>query len=739
MFKARPGQNEVIEYQSGKMGIAAVPGSGKTHTLSYLAAKLVASQDLAEDQEVLIVTLVNSAVDNFSSRVAGFLRDFDLLPGIGYRVRTLHGLAYDIIREEPGMAGLDNRFSIIDERASITTLNFVADSWKRAHPDFINRYTDENQNPERLSRQWNELLSSLAGNFIKQAKDYEFTPDQLKAALDKETEKFPLLEMGYEVYTAYQQALKFRGAVDFEDLIRLAYRVLRNNKDFLDRLRHRWPVILEDEAQDSSMIQEKLLGLLCGDDGNWVRVGDPNQAIFETFTTAEPRLLREFLEREDVTPIDLKYSGRSAPAIIDLANTLNQWAQSEHPVLELRDTLSKPFIHPTPPGDPQPNPADIPDNIIIFDENLQPEQESKLVANSARKWLSEHPDGTLAVLVPRNARGAEITDHLDTLKVPYLELLRSSKSTRDAAQILLDILGFYAHPASKKHLQNAVISISTALYGGKAIKKHISEIKKQVNKINTPERFFSNRTSVSLEKYTDIEGLTPEALISQAIGFLDLWQQAVLLPIDQMVMTIAMYLFTEPADLALTHKLAILLGNSANLNPGWHLPDFCQELDEIAQNRFRLVGFSSEDTGFDPDNHKGEVVISTMHKAKGLEWDRVYLLSVNNYDFPSAQPGDSFMSEKWFIRDRLNLEAEMIAQLKALVKKDKIALYMPEGQATVEARLDYAAERLRLLYVGITRARQELVITRNTGRRGDSQEALPLTALRIYQEQKDGR
>jgi DNA helicase-2/ATP-dependent DNA helicase PcrA len=81
--------------------------------------------------------------------------------------------------------------------------------------------------------------------------------------------------MGYSIYAAYQQALKYRGAVDFEDLIRLAYKVLKNNPDYLAKLRRRWPVILEDEAQDSSLIQEKLLSLLCGDDGNWVRVGDP--------------------------------------------------------------------------------------------------------------------------------------------------------------------------------------------------------------------------------------------------------------------------------------------------------------------------------------------------------------------------------------------------------------------------------------------------------------------------------
>jgi DNA helicase-2/ATP-dependent DNA helicase PcrA len=738
MFNPRPGQNEVINYQGGKMGVSAVPGSGKTHTLSYLAARLVASEKLAEDQEVLIVTLVNSAVDNFSSRVAGFLRELNLLPGIGYRVRTLHGLAYDIIREEPAMAGLDNRFSIIDERASIETLNGIVDGWKRSHPDFIQSYTDENQNPARLGKQWNELLGSLAVSFIKQAKDYELTPEMIRSMLDKEKTAFPLLEMGTSIYSSYQQALKYRGAVDFEDLIRLAYKVLCNNKQYLEKLRHRWPFILEDEAQDSSLIQEKLLGLLCGDDGNWVRVGDPNQAIFETFTTAEPRLLREFLDRDDVVPNDLKFSGRSAPAIIDLANFLNHWTQESHPVLELRDTLSKPFIHPAPPGDPQPNPPDLPDNIVIFNENLQPDKEIALVANSARKWLAENPESTLAILVPRNARGAEVAEQLTALKVPYIELLRSSKATRDAAQILSDILNFFAHPSSRKHLQNAILAIGTAQLDKKTVKEYIQEIKKLVNDIEFPEKLFGTPVVSAASNEPDEPNPPAELLFQQALAYLNQWQQAALLPIDQLVMTIAMHLFSEPADLALAYKLALLLGSSAALNPGWHLPDFCQELEEIAQNRFRLYGFANEDLGFDPDNHKGEAVISTMHKAKGLEWDRVYLLSVNNYDFPSAQDGDNYISERWFIREHLNLEAEMIAQLKALAANDRISLHQPEGQATQDARLDYSAERLRLLYVGITRARQEIIITRNTGQRGDCRESIPLTALRIYLEQKNG-
>lgn len=136
-----------------------------------------------------------------------------------------------------------------------------------------------------------------------------------------------------------------------------------------------------------------------------------------------------------------------------------------------------------------------------------------------------------------------------------------------------------------------------------------------------------------------------------------------------------------------------------------------------------------------------------MHKAKGLEWDRVYLMSVNNYDFPSNQPhmGDRFISEKWFLRvsiqpsaystTGLNLEAEALAQLDAAMSSSEYDWYS-EGAATLAARVDYVKERLRLFYVGITRAKKELVVTWNTGRQGDATPSLALSALMGWWEGK---
>jgi DNA helicase-2/ATP-dependent DNA helicase PcrA len=215
------------------------------------------------------------------------------------------------------------------------------------------------------------------------------------------------------------------------------------------------------------------------------------------------------------------------------------------------------------------------------------------------------------------------------------------------------------------------------------------------------------------------------------------WQSSVLLPIDQIVLTLSQDLLTEPGELAIAHKLAVLLRRSLEDHPDWRLPELTGELAVIAKNERRFLGFSDSDTGFDPDKFKGKVIVSTMHKAKGLEWDRVYLMSVNNYDFPSGIAGDPYISEKWYIRDDLNLEAEALSQLWVTFSTDEYDWYK-EGSATLQARLDYARERLRLLYVGITRAKQELIITWNNGRRGESKPAIPLVELYSYLE-KHGR
>jgi len=820
-FTPRPSQENILRYDGGRLGIAAVPGAGKTHILSALAAQIIHEGRLGDDQEVLIVTLVNSAVDNFEARIKRFF-DNPLQALYKYRVRTLHGLAHDIVREKPARVGLEERFSIIDEREAGFIRRESVNAWLASHSldDYLDPAMDQSKTDWVKRDQLPNLLDSLALAFIRSSKDRLLTPESLRAKLDASPAPLPLAELGYSIYADYQRALAYRGAVDFDDLIRLALTLLESDEEFLERLRYRYPFILEDEAQDSSLTQERILSLLSGGllpersrsdsggaveggvagnpalrlqrnerasaqrgeiGGNWVRVGDPNQAIFETFTTASPELLRAFIQNNP--SVDMPESGRSQPSILALANHLIDWVMTSHPDPNAQTALSVPHIVPVPEGDPQQNPSDDPEGIKFISKRYTPDEEMEAVVKSIKGYVDsiwDFPDDdkpTIAVLVPRNARGVEVVNALRQRGIEPIELISSTSETRAAAGSLSYLLGYLSDPSSAKKLSKAYEVWRRDWREQKVESRRLENSGEESSGLeqgNLSTTQLLNYSSVLLRKIVDVENfIAPqsandwlaaigeseaEQVIQELSAFrvnVQRWLNAVTLPIDQLVLTLAQDVFSEASDLALSHKLALVLRQVADDHADWRLPELTAELAVIAKNERRFIGFSSDDSGFDPERHRGRVVVTTMHKAKGLEWDRVYLMSVNNYDFPSNMPNDRFISERWFVRSGLNLEAEALAQLTALGSRygdagrvgrspyrdpsptrppnDEYDWY-EEGAATLRSRLDYVKERLRLFYVGITRAKRELIVTWNSGRQGDATPSLPLSELMGFWE-----
>jgi DNA helicase-2/ATP-dependent DNA helicase PcrA len=738
----RTEQEQIIRYKKGKIGISAVPGSGKTWTLSLIAAEIINRGILQDHQEVLVVTLVNSAVDNFYTQVSKFCSQKVLLP-LGFRVRTLHGLAHDIVKERPDLVGVGEDFTIVDELETNKIIEEAARAWIQTHPakldEYLNPELDEYLRGKAVREKIPAYFRDIATGFIRSVKDKRLSESQIRARLDEIPIEMPLVEMGYEIYLDYERSLNYRGAIDFDDLISYALIALENDKYLLERLQDRWPYILEDEAQDSSRLQEKILELLCARNGNWVRVGDPNQAIFETFTTADPDYLRNFILRNDVTENYLSVSGRSTESIIDLANNLVTWTADNHPIKEVRSGLAyPPLIQPTPQDDPQPNPPDYLSKIYISDRKLNPDNEMQVVVNSIARWLPDHQDKTVAVLVPRNDRGSALAIELQKANILINDdLLKVTSHTRRTVRIINNLLRFFAKPDSAALL-------SKVYEDWLALKSHNEDL------TFDPEDSSSRIKKVKhLEDYVQpepgwdwLEDLRPSLENEQEYHFfscfredLQRWGPSVTIPIDQMVLTITKELFKKPEDLALSYKLALILRQAGRLNPNWRVEDYSAELEIILRNRRRFLGLSDSDTGFNPEKHKGQVVISTMHKAKGLEWDRVYLMSVNNYNFPAGYPDEDYFDEKYFIREKLNLQAETLAQLEALFSESAYDWYQ-EGIATNTARLDYARERLRLLYVGITRAKKELIITWNTGRKGNNTAAIALLELLEFNHKK---
>lgn len=717
MFVPRPAQMDILSYKEGTMGVSAVPGSGKTWTLSFLASELIRNNHLEQGQEILIVTLVNSAVSNFSQRISSFLDHYGLIPSLGYRVRTLHGLAHDVVKERPELAGLDTGFQIIDDREAIRIRDEAVYTWLRKHPGALDKYLlpdlNKNKIDDLYQKQIPALINQLSLQFIKSAKNLLLSPAQIRDQLG-DIAKYPLAMTGLEVYEIYQRSLEYSGAVDFDDLINKAYQVLSLDASLLSRLQHKWPYILEDEAQDSSLMQQQILSLLSTRDNecNWVRVGDPNQAIYESFTTADPALFNRFVasaERKHILP----NSGRNSESIINLANYLVDWTNEAHPEVMVRDALFPNKIIPTPIGDSQPNPIDKPDQVHLHVQSLSSDDEISLVARSVSRWLADNPSKTAAVLAPRNERGKKIASVLRSqFNIEPVELLNTTMETRKTTGSLVRVLSYLLDPVSSKKLASVYEVCNRDKMADSDAWSSIQEGSKKLRELKMLEDLIAPASTPGWRDFQS--GLGNEEIVQfdEFCKLIVKWHCAAILPIDQLILTIADDIFQDPVELSLSHKIAVFQRQLANQHPDWELPALLDELKSLARNERRFFG-SGDQSGFNPDEYKGKVVITTAHKAKGLEWDRVYLMSVNNYNFPSGDPGDSYIAEKWFIRDQLNLPSETLAQLEALHSQGSLPYI--EGEATINSRLEYIRERLRLLYVSITRAKQELVITWNTG------------------------
>lgn len=740
------------------MGISAVPGSGKTFTLSLLAAQLVeqlAASERGAEREVLVVTFTNSAVENFRNRIGAFLRrERGLLSNVGYRVRTLHSLASEIVRERPGLVGLSEDFDIADERISNDIKRDSVNGYLRSRPDalaplikpeYLARY-------QSIERKVQADALEIANTVIRQAKERNLDVATLSALRRKQSGTWPLLDLGLHVYADYQRSLQVRGAVDFDDLILLAIRALDADPGYLARLQERWPYVLEDEAQDSSRLQEELLRRLTHAHGNWVRVGDPNQAINTTFTGANTRYLRQFVAENPDQARELPNSGRSALPIIQVANRLILWARSHEafvsdnpgaaaPGPDTEAALAPPLIEPTPPDDPQPNPPPGTPAFYFHDVPLTSEREVEMVIKSVARWRLDHADETAAILVLENEKAGRIIEELKRAGIPFQDdLLRLNDSGRATAQALATILGYIADPTGSRALSTVWREVwwpyvgaanLARLFGAQPAPLHtqtppplIEQVADELRRDGEPERMVFPAALVDEQtEWADHE--ETYALVNAFRNDLQRWTRAAVLPVDELVLTIGNDLFTEPAKLALTHHLALYLARLGRQDAQMRLPQFAQELDNVAHNRRRIIGFAEGDGGYQAQ--PGKITVATMHGAKGLEWDRVYLMAVNSYNFPGGTADDQYRSERYYVRDSLNLVAEAAAQIEQLAGgtlDDYVA-----GRATEQARRDVAAERLRLLYVGITRARKELIVTYNTGRQPEKDPLSPARAL----------
>ena len=402
----RPGQDRVAAYEGGRLAVPAVPGAGKTTCLAYLAAKLLAGEPVTK---ILILTVMNSAVSNFKRKISGFLAERGLPPR-GYQVKTLHSLAAMILKERPEYLMINEAFEILDEQQRSDMLRGIVERWLGNNRHRWKIFLDSGHLNEYYETKWRERLTGTIPEIIKLIKLRGFTPgeqDEIRARLQEVPDGF--LHWAFEVMDSYERRKRREAAVDFDDLILYAYRLLRDDEGVRQRLQERWTHIFEDEAQDSNPLQEKILDLLCAGHGNLIRVGDTNQGIMR-FSGTDPELFRRFCLQHPRQPIEV--ASRSTGEIMGLANHLVDWVRSSYVYSPCRNALEDHKIRGVDPGDPHPNPVVDGPSIHTFLCDGNDRKEEMAAAQLAIDLARSDGEATIAILARQNASLGRIADRL---------------------------------------------------------------------------------------------------------------------------------------------------------------------------------------------------------------------------------------------------------------------------------------------------------------------------------------
>ncbi len=749
--KLRARQQEILRYEGGYLGISAVPGSGKTFTLSLLAVNLIqklARENRLDQQEVLIVTFSNAAVYSFRSRIHAFIADqsYGGLPGTGYSVRTLHSLALEIVQARPAFAMLAEDFVVLDEKHTRELRERITQQVLEDEPYLLDGF----RNPEYTGplQNFSQEADNWAGKLIETAKLKQLDPFAFQQRWSGQEGDFPLLTFGLRVYERYQEALGGLNALDYTDLLHQAVNIVEEHPQMRTRLGQQWPFVLEDEAQDSNPLQEKLLRLITAEHHNWVRVGDPNQAINTTFTGADPRLLHDFLRDPGTASLPLEQSGRSTAQIMACANGLIDWSRRQYARHEDIQGLAYPRIEPTGSDDPQPNPVSEGPSVVFHDWLYEEAKADWAVAGSIKRWQAspEAKEQTVAVLAFSNARAQQLARALQDQGLAVDEtLLRStSQAARQANRIKrgLDFLRNPTLPMVKRIWKEDWKVLKCADLDPVTEEDADEHDETPLDRIQHAMDEDWRQAGAYIETWMQAESVAARSLAQPERAIIDdfrttlaRWTESVLLPVDEIVLQIGSDLFAAPEDMALAYRLSLYLHDVARSHPNEVLTHCSRELEDLIEGKTQGRGVLSAEMAYQA--RPGQVTVSTMHSAKGLEWDRVYLVGINDFVIPADTEQVYVKGAGSYVRNArepykdvaLDLSAEAEEQVTRMAV-GTLATYQ-EGQASYRARCATIDERLRLLYVAVTRARRYLVLLYDKGNKVQfpSQRATALLAL----------
>lgn len=640
-----PQQKEAVLYDEGPLLIFAGAGSGKTRVITHRIARLI-DDDVVEPEGILAMTFTRKAAGEMKERVRYLLSDrkSSRLPYIG----TFHSFGAIMLRKDGEQLGIGTGFSIYDPDDVVHLIKQIMEELNYDKKQF-----NPNNIRGSISSSKNEMIDPVEyKNFVQGAFD----------------------EVVAEVYSRYEDALRMQNAVDFDDLQILPLKLLRENPDIKKKYNDHYRYILVDEYQDTNMVQYELVKQLAGKHKNICVVGDDDQGIYSWRGATIKNILSFERDFSDVKVVKLEKNYRSTRNILHAAQSVisnnneraekELWTDAEHGK-----------------------------DVVVYEARNE-RDEAKYVV----KQIREHIDSggklnDIGVLYRINAQSRAIEEEFLRSAIPYRLVGGVRFYERREIKDMLAYLRFLANPVDELSFQR-VINVPPRKIGKKTIDMMTS----------TASRLSDGRVNAGLlclVLWGMTEGITkwdqylpgielPDGLIEKlekdekAQLFKEKFKKIislfgklyefgmkenVRLLIDEIIEQIKYENWiddgTPQAEARLENlfELKVVAEKHTALGPRDSLLAFLEDvaLVEQEQESDALVNGGTE------QGKKSEgVTLMTLHAAKGLEFNVVFMIGVEEGLFPHVR---SFTSPS-------ELEEER-----------------------------------RLCYVGITRARKKLFIS----------------------------
>jgi DNA helicase-2/ATP-dependent DNA helicase PcrA len=574
-------QREAVEHGSGPLLVLAGAGSGKTRVLTHRIAYLLATGQ-ARPGEILAITFTNKAAAEMRERVA------DL---IGRSVRamwvtTFHSACARMLRADAERLGYSKSFTIYDQADSLRML-------KRC-------LTELGVDPKRFPPRAVQAKISGAKNQLIDSDSYA------------ETAAGPFEEVVAEAFPLYEKRMLAANAMDFDDLLVRTVNALELFEEVRERWRRAFRHVLVDEYQDTNHAQYRLLQLLASEHGNLMVVGDEDQSIYSFRYADVSNILNFDADFPEAELVKLEQNYRSTQTILSAANAVVEHNRERRP---------KELWTEEQGGEP-----------IQLSELGDEHEEARWVAAEIERLGEEHGVGRaeVAVFYRTNAMSRVVEDTLNRFNVPYQVIGGTKFYERAEVKDAIAYLSLLQNPADQVSFARIV---------------------------NSPRRGIGNTSQARLAAYANTAGLTiwevmerveeVPGLGAAAIKSVGRFYETMDLlaaradagsPVAELLQAVLSETgYLEALEAERTVEAEGRVENLEALVEGAAEFDLEREQEgesEISplEEYLQQISLLSDQDSLEDDNEL--VTLMTLHNAKGLEYDTVFVIGCEDGAFP---------------------------------------------------------------------------------------------------------